>query len=93
MKNGVFNATLQAHYGVTALEFDIANLKTSFADHKMPAGASVNLVGQTLEYVNNGTKLQESYKIFIPVKATHKWSIDSNEASLLKAVLEITVEP
>ena len=93
MKNGVFNATLQAHYGVTALEFDIANLKTSFADEKMPAGASVSLVGQTLEYVNLGTKLQESYKIFIPVKATHKWSIDSNEASLLKAVLEITVEP
>jgi predicted nucleic acid-binding Zn-ribbon protein len=93
MKNGVFNATLQAHYGVTALEFDMANLETSFADKKMPAGASVNLVGQTLEYINNGTKLQESYQIRIPVKATHKWSIDSNEASMLKAVLVITVEP
>lgn len=93
MKNGVFNANLQSHYGVTALEFDIANLKTSFADNKMPVGASVKLVGQTLEYVNMGTKLQEAYEIEIPVKATHKWSIDSNEASLLKAVLKITVEP
>lgn len=93
MKNGVFDTNLQTHYGVTALQFDIANLETSFADKKMPAGASVNLAGQTLEYINLGTKLQESYKIYIPVKATHKWSIDSNEASLLKAVLVITVEP
>lgn len=93
MKNGVFDANLQTHYGVTPLEFDIANLETSFADKKMPAGASVKLVGQTLEYVNMGTKLQKSYQIKIPVKATHRWSIDSNEASLLKAVLTITVEP